>query len=144
MIEFRKASMDDFPEAMKFIRALWDYNTYEDEPTKKVYEKVINDPDSFSFFLLDDGEYTGFCHGDYFQTFWMCGLTCYVSSIITKKEKRHQGYGRMMMDRAAEMAREKGCKALILDSGLPRKDAHQFYENYGFEKSCYGFELALT
>ena len=35
------------------------------------------------------------------------------------------------------------CKAITLDSGLPRVQAHGFYEHYGFEKSCYGFELAL-
>lgn len=128
---------------MKFIRALWDYNTYEDEPTKKVYDKVIRDPEVFAFFLLDDDEYVGFCHGDYFQTFWMCGLTCYVSSIITRADRRNQGYGREMMDHATMLAKERGCKALILDSGMPRKEAHQFYEHYGFEKSCYGFEKAL-
>jgi GNAT superfamily N-acetyltransferase len=143
MIEFKKACEEDFPEAMKFIRALWDYNTYEEEPTKKVFDIVIRDPASFAFFLIDDGEYVGFCHGDYFQTFWMCGLTCYVSSIITKDGRRHQGYGTKMMDHAAELAKERGCKALILDSGMPRKEAHKFYEDYGFEKSCYGFEKAL-
>lgn len=143
MIKFKKAEEEDFPEAMKFIRALWDYNTYEDEATKKVYDKVIRDPESFAFFLIDDGEYVGFCHGDYFQTFWMCGLTCYVSSIITRADMRNQGYGREMMDHATMLAKERGCKALILDSGMPRKEAHQFYEHYGFEKSCYGFEKAL-
>ena len=143
MTEFKKATEEDFPMAMQFIRALWDYNTYEVEATKEVYEKVIHDPDSFAFFLVEDGEYTGFCHGDYFQTFWMCGLTCYISSIITREDRRHQGCGRRMMDHAAELAREKGCRAMILDSGLPRKEAHQFYENYGFETSCYGFEKML-
>lgn len=143
MIRFKKAEEEDFSEAMKFIRALWDYNTYEDEPTKKVFDKVIRDPESFAFFLLDDDEYVGFCHGDYFQTFWMCGLTCYVSSIITRADRRELGYGREMMDHATMLAKERGCRALILDSGMPRKEAHRFYEHYGFEKSCYGFEKAL-
>lgn len=48
-----------------------------------------------------------------------------------------------MMDHATKLAKDRGCKALILDSGMPRKEAHQFYEHYGFEKSCYGFEKAL-
>lgn len=143
MLRFKKAAEEDFPEAMKFIRALWSYNTYEDEPTKKVYDNVIHDPESFAFFLLDDDEYVGFCHGDFFQTFWMCGLTCYISSIITRADRRGQGCGRAMLDHAAMLARERGCKALILDSGMPRKEAHQFYERYGFEKSCYGFEKML-
>ena len=44
---------------------------------------------------------------------------------------------------AKKLAKERGCKAITLDSGLPRVQAHGFYEHYGFEKSCYGFELAL-
>ena len=44
---------------------------------------------------------------------------------------------------AKELAKARGCKALVLDSGMPRKQAHRFYEIYGFEKSCYGFDYYL-
>ncbi len=50
---------------------------------------------------------------------------------------------RKLLDHAKKLAKERGCKAITLDSGLPRVQAHGFYEHYGFEKSCYGFELAL-
>ena len=56
---------------------------------------------------------------------------------------RGMGYGRLMVDHVKELAKERGCKAIILDSGMQRKAAHAFYEKYGFEKSCYGFELVL-
>ena len=48
-----------------------------------------------------------------------------------------------MGDHVKKLAKARGCKAIILDSGMPRKAAHAFYERYGFEKSCYGFELFL-
>ncbi len=122
-MRIKNAESDDFPEALRFIRALWDYNTYADGPTRDVYERVLADDASFVFFLLDDeGRYVGMCHGDYFETFWMCGLTCYVSSLIVDEHERGKGY---------------------LDSGLPRTAAHRFYDRYGFERSCYGFELQL-
>ena len=60
----------------------------------------------------------------------------------TKKD-RGKGYGVKLLDHAKKLAKERGCKAITLDSGLPRVQAHGFYEHYGFEKSCYGFELAL-
>ena len=66
-MRIKNAESDDFPEALRFIRALWDYNTYEDGPTRDVYERVLADDASFVFFLLDDeGRYVGMCHGDYF------------------------------------------------------------------------------
>ena len=48
-----------------------------------------------------------------------------------------------MEDYVKEKSKEKDCKALILDSGLPRVEAHGFYEHYGFAKNCYGFQLVL-
>lgn len=142
-MEYKNATLDDFEIAFDYVQKLWTYNTYDRDTLWEVYQRVLASPDSFAFFLLDEGEYKGFCHGDYFETFWMSGRTCYVSSIITNSEERGKGYGVRLMDHAKELAEKKGCKALILDSGFPREDAHRFYEKYGFEKSCYGFELIL-
>ena len=111
---------------------------------KKSTKKYYKTKTVLHFFSIeDDGTFHGFCHGDYFQTFWMSGLTCYVSSLITNEEDRGKGYGVNLLDHAKKLAKERGCKAITLDSGLPRVLAHGFYEHYGFEKSCYGFELAL-
>ena len=109
-MEFKTATMDDFDVAFDYIEKLWDYNTYDKEVIRKVYADVLADEDSFAFFLMDGDTYHGFCHGAYFNTFWLSGMTCYVSSIITN---------------------------------MPRKQAHRFYEIYGFEKSCYGFDYYL-
>ena len=79
----------------------------------------------------------------YFNTFWLSGMTCYVSSIITNEDERGKGCGVKLMDHAKELAKARGCKALVLDSGMPRTQAHRFYEIYGFEKSCYGFDYYL-
>lgn len=141
----KKAEMTDFDIAFDYIEKLWTYNKYEKEITREVYEEVLGDPNSFAFFIMDDaGGYHGFCHGVYFNTFWMTGMTCYVSSIITNENERGEGHGIKLMDYAVELAKKKGCKALVLDSGMPRIEAHRFYEKYGFEKGCYGFDLMLT
>ena len=128
-MEFKTATMADFDVAFDYIEKLWTYNTYDKEVIRKVYADVLADENSFAFFLMDGDTYHGFCHGAYFNTFWLSGMTCYVSSII--------------MDHAKELAKARGCKALVLDSGMPRTQAHRFYEIYGFEKSCYGFDYYL-
>ena len=143
IMEIRKATAEDFDIVFDFIEKLWTYNTYDREEIRKVYMDVINDECSFAFLLWDEGICRGMCHGDYFNTFWMSGLTCYVSSLITREEDRGKGYGVALLDHAKELAKQRGCKAITLDSGLPRTGAHGFYEHYGFEKSCYGFELMI-
>jgi GNAT superfamily N-acetyltransferase len=142
-MEIVNAEIEDFDTAYSFICALWDYNTYDKETIRNVYKEVLNDQKTFAFFVKDKDEYIGFCQGDYFNTFWMSGLTTYVSGIITRADMRGRGIGTLMMDHVKELSNAVGSKAIILDSGLPRKAAHSFYENYGFEKSCYGFELAI-
>ncbi len=143
IMEIRKATAEDFDIVFDFIEKLWTYNTYDREEIRKVYMDVINDECSFAFLLWDEGICRGMCHGDYFNTFWMSGLTCYVSSLITREEDRGKGYGVALLDHAKELAKQRGCKAITLDSGLPRTGAHGFYEHYGFEKSCYGFEMMI-
>jgi len=143
IMEIRKAAAEDFDIVFDFIEKLWTYNTYDREEIRKVYMDVIDDERSFAFLLWDEGICRGMCHGDYFNTFWMSGLTCYVSSLITREEDRGKGYGVALLDHAKELAKQRGCKAITLDSGLPRTGAHGFYEHYGFEKSCYGFELTI-
>lgn len=143
MSTIRNVTTDDFETVFDYVKKLWDYNTYSREDVRAVFDKVLADPHAFMFLLEDGGKIRGWCHGDFFQTFWMSGKTCYISSLFTNKEDRGKGYGRALVDHAVRMAKEQGCKAIILDSGLPRKEAHRFYEKYGFERSCYGFELVL-
>ena len=143
-MHFKHAEISDFEVAFGYIEKLWTYNTYDRESLSVVYRQVVGDPNSFAFFLVDEnGGYHGFCHGAYFNTFWMTGLTCYLSSIITNEDERGMGYGVMLMDHAVELARARGCKAVVLDSGMPRTEAHRFYERYGFERGCLGFDLIL-
>ena len=104
-MKIKNATIKDFDTAYEYIKKLWDYNTYDYETTKEVYEKVLQDENSFAFFAIeDDGSIHGFCHGDYFQTFWMSGLTCYVSSLITNEEDRGKGYGVKLLDHAKKLA----------------------------------------
>ena len=48
-------------------------------------------------------------------------MTCYFASIITDEKYRGKGYGRLMVDHVKKLAKARGCKAIILDSGMPRK-----------------------
>jgi GNAT superfamily N-acetyltransferase len=143
-MEIRNAGPEDFDLAFDYIEKLWTYNTYDRQTIRAVYNGVLENPNDFAFFLYDDGKPMGFCHGTFFNTFWLSGQTCYVSSIISNEEVRGKGYGVKLMDHAKKLAEERGCNAVVLDSGLPRTGAHRFYELYGFEKCAYCFELKLN
>lgn len=142
-MEIRNVTTEDFDIVFDYVEKLWSYNTYKKEEVDAVYQRIMKDENTFAFLLWEDGEAKGFCHGAYFDTFWLSGKTCYLSSIITNEEERGKGYGIALMDHAKKLAEEAGCKAIVLDSGMPRVGAHRFYEKYGFEKCAYCFELKL-
>lgn len=142
-MEFKTASLEDFDIVFGYIEQLWSFNTYDKAKIFEVYKRVIEAPDTFAILLISGGAAKGFCHGVYFDTFWMSGRTCYISSLITNADEREKGYGTALLNHAKELATKKSCNAIILDSGFQRKKAHSFYEHYGFGKGCYGFELLL-
>ncbi|MDR2354688.1 MAG: GNAT family N-acetyltransferase [Clostridiales Family XIII bacterium] len=142
-MEIQNATAEDFDAAFDYIEKLWTYNTYDREKIRGVYKDVLENQNDFAFFLRDGGKTLGFCHGTFFNTFWLSGQTCYVSSIITDEGVRGQGCGVRLMDHAKQLAEARGCRAIVLDSGLPRAPAHRFYEIYGFEKCAHCFELKL-
>lgn len=48
-MKIKNATIKDFDTAYEYIKKLWDYNTYDYETTKKVFEKVLQDENSFAF-----------------------------------------------------------------------------------------------
>ena len=143
-MDIKNATMEEFDIAFDYIEKLWTNNDYDKETIRKVYQEVLENENDFSFFLYDKGKVRGFCHGTYFNTFWHSGKSCYVSSIITNEEDRGKGYGRVLMDHAKNLAKEIGCTAMFLDTGLAREEAHRFYEIYGFEKCAFCYQLKLN
>lgn len=71
------------------------------------------------------------------------GWRATVESVRTDATVRGQGIGRMMMERAIELARAKGCVLMQLSTHQSRTDAHRFYERLGFKGEHLGMKLML-
>ena len=66
-----------------------------------------------------------------------------VEGVRVRTDQRSGGIGAAMMEQAASLAREKGCRVLQLTTDKSRKDAHRFYERLGFKGSHEGYKLTL-
>ena len=51
----------------------------------------------------------------------------YADDLVTSAERRSQGIGAALLAELERRAREAGCRAIDLDSGVTRADAHRFY-----------------
>ncbi|MBE0601181.1 MAG: GNAT family N-acetyltransferase, partial [Firmicutes bacterium] len=71
------------------------------------------------------------------------GRIAYVYALVVDEAHRGQGYGKQLILAALELSRRQGLKRMELDSAFHRLQAHQFYENLGFEKRAFLFSYPL-
>lgn len=65
-----------------------------------------------------------------------------VENVAVHPDARGLGLGRLMMEHARSLCRERCCYKMALSSNLVREEAHAFYEHLGFEKHGYSFRIA--
>ncbi|WP_031460569.1 GNAT family N-acetyltransferase [Chloroflexus sp. MS-G] len=67
------------------------------------------------------------------------GRFLYVDDLVTRAERRSNGYGAILLNWLKDFAAKAHCHQLHLDSGTWRKDAHRFYEREGMQLSSFHF-----
>lgn len=71
------------------------------------------------------------------------GRKLYIDDLVTAAGARSRGVGRRMLQELIARARDAGCSALELDSGVQRFDAHRFYLRERMSISAHHFSLRL-
>ena len=74
-----------------------------------------------------------------YENFLFCGKHFYIDDLSTLPEARGKGYGGMLLDFVAGLAKEKGFELITLDSGHHRHTAHRLYLNKGFAITSHHF-----
>ena len=72
------------------------------------------------------------------------GLVLYVDDLVTDADARSSGHGEALLNWLVAYAREQGCAAFELDSGVQRYEAHRFYLLNGMVISSHHFRLKLS
>lgn len=72
------------------------------------------------------------------------GRHAYVYDLVVDEGERSKGYGTELLEYVHEWAADNGCKAVELESGLWREDAHRFYLDLDYERYCYSFKNDIT
>ncbi len=75
--------------------------------------------------------------------FLIWGKTIYIDDLSSAADSRGKGYAGKLLDWVMEYAQRHECKAVHLDSGYARHEAHRFYLNRGFTLACHHFYLEV-
>lgn len=68
----------------------------------------------------------------------------YVDDLCVRSTERSRGHGATLLHELVRRAREAGCRALDLDSGVHRHDAHRFYLRERMDIDAHHFRLDLS
>jgi GNAT superfamily N-acetyltransferase len=133
--EIRTTTETDVPVILNLIR---DLATYERAPdavvaTEAGLREVLfgAKPSAEVLLALENREPVGFAV--FFHNFstWLGRPGLYLEDLFVRPEKRGKGYGRALLERLAQIARERGCGRMewaVLDWNDP---AIQFYRKLG-------------
>ncbi len=91
------------------------------------------------FVACDGGKVVGYIGCVNYLAFELENEGMKIIALAVSKEYRRKGIGTALLKTAEQWAKENNTKVILLNSGLPREDAHAFYESQGYFKKSYGF-----
>lgn len=109
------------------------------------FDAIDRNPDVELMVAEDDGQVIG-CLQLTVLTYlsFRGGRAGLIENVHVAASQRNRGVGRALMERALELAREKGCSRAQLTTHKARVDAHRFYERLGFRSTHHGMKRGLS
>lgn len=146
-MEFRRLTGADLTSLLELYRQLdEDDDQSTPEQSEKVWMQIENDPNIQYFGAIENGKVVSTCYAVYIPNLTRGNRgICFIENVVTDKEYRKRGLASKVIDMAVEFAKEHHCYKAILQSGITRTEAHQFYENKGFSGSSKkAFDMRLN
>ncbi|PWK25202.1 acetyltransferase (GNAT) family protein [Arcicella aurantiaca] len=108
------------------------FDKMADYPNYKIYVAEIDNQvvGTFALLIMDNLAHIGTPSG-------------IIEDVVVDTDFQGQGIGKSMMNFALNKGRQFGCYKMVLSSNLKRIEAHQFYENLGFEKHGFSYKINL-
>ncbi len=143
-VVIRPTKREDFDEIVPLLRQLWPTNPIDWKAAQEIFDRGLSS-DKRAYLCACLGEkIIGFGTLMIRDCLWLQGDVGYICDLVVEHEHRGAGVGTAMVERAVEIARQRGCRRVELDSGFHRTEAHQFYEHRGFEKRAFLFSRILS
>jgi GNAT superfamily N-acetyltransferase len=132
----RRARIDDLKRLLELYMDL--HSTDEPLPAQPVLDKVWSDilsnPWQHVFLVEQDGQLVSSCVLQVVPNLTR-GARPYglIENVVTRKDKRGQGFGSQVLKAALDLAWEQGCYKVMLLTGRKDPEVFRFYENAGFK-----------
>lgn len=144
-MEFRRLNASDLKSLLELYKQLDKDDEQCLEDSERVWKEIEEDPNIQYFGAIDNGKVVSTCYAVYIPNLSRGNRgICFVENVVTDKDHRDLGLASKVMDMAVDLARERNCYKVILQSGMSRTEAHRFYEHKGFNgESKKAFDMRL-
>ena len=133
----REARREDLPGVLELYLHLHETAVPEDSPAlRETWEEILRLEDHHLLVAEEEGEIVSSC---------VCvvvpnlsrGVRPYalIENVVTRADRRGQGFATRCLDRAREIAREKNCYKMMLLTGAKDPETLAFYERAGYNRT---------
>lgn len=130
-MRIRKFSEKDISRFIELAAQLG-YDVSE-EQFKDRYQCIKDDDDHGLLVAVDENdEVVGWVHAAVDHSL-LVDKRAIILGLVVDLNHRKGGIGRDLMNAAENWAKERDCMGVRLNSGATRTEAHQFYENLGYQ-----------
>jgi broad specificity phosphatase PhoE/GNAT superfamily N-acetyltransferase len=115
----------------------------EREAARQLFERHVESSDVESLIVLRDGTPVGFLSLHVRERLNQPTMEAWIPDLIVTESEHGSGAARLLFGCAVDVARERGCHRLVLESGHARKRAYRFYEREGMRETGKTFAMEL-
>ncbi len=135
---YRKYENGDISDVRDILENDLGYNCEIEKLNSRIREMLARG--NYRIFVACDGDkVVGFIGCVSYLAFELENEGMKIIALAVSKEYRRKGIGTKLLKTAEQWAKENNIEVILLNSGLPREDAHTFYESQGYFKKSYGF-----
>jgi GNAT superfamily N-acetyltransferase len=147
MPEVRPAGEQDWPAVAALLAELGRPDVLgepEEEPARLVFLEYLARDDTEALVAVEGGRVVGFVDMEYRTRLNFTTPQAWIPDLIVTEAGRSRGAGAALLARCEELARERGCWALSLESANWRDRAHAFYRREGLDDTAKSFTKSLS
>lgn len=128
---FRKFQVSDHVDICKICNEELGYECERNLVKRRL--EYLNKEREMVFVAEVDSKVVGFIHVEKYKVLYLDSMVNILGLAVANNYQK-QGIGRKLMEAAEQWAKENDIYTMRLNSGLSRKEAHQFYRALGFDK----------
>ncbi len=132
--QIRYDELDKLLELYKFLNPD-DPDIRGDEATRNIWGEIMNNPGQSIWVVDFEGSLVASCTLVIVKNLTRGGCPYgLIENVVTHGNYRRMGFGRAVLEKAIETAKENGCYKVMLMSGRKDEGTLSFYEKVGFER----------